>query len=514
MRGAAGVWPRREPPGSGRAAPQDQSAHRPREHRCSGRRRAVSSNTAPSRSPRSGAPHAGRSDPQHAGRRPRRGPRRGEWRRCSERSARAAWSSPTTTPCSPARRASATTRSRTACFALAERQRLPVVLFAEGGGGRPGDTDSLGVAGLDVPTFAQFAKLSGLVPLIGIVSGRCFAGNAALLGCCDVIIATRDANIGMGGPAMIEGGGLGVYRPEEVGPVGVQAPNGVIDILVEDEIDAVRGGETLPLLFPGTRSRTGARPTSASCAAPSRKTGCASTTSATSSRRWPTKARCSSCARPSASESSPRLIRIEGRPFGLIANNPKHLGGAIDSDAADKAARFMQLCDAFDLPIVSLCDTPGFMVGPEAEKTALVRHVSRMFVTAANLDVPVLHRGAAQGLRARRAGHGRRRVPRAVLHRLLADRRVRRHGPRRRRAARLPQGARGDRGHGGARQALPARWWRASYETGKAINIASVLEIDQVIDPVDTRRWIIRGLDSCPAPRPRDSPKRPFVDTW
>ncbi|MDF5940053.1 carboxyl transferase domain-containing protein [Pseudomonas aeruginosa] len=122
---------------------------------------------------------------------------------------------------------------------LAEQWRLPLVLFAEGGGGRPGDTDFVGVAGLDCHTFVGMARLSGLVPLVGVVSGRCFAGNAALLGCCDVIIATRDATIGMAGPAMIEGGGLGRFAAEEVGPTGVQGPNGVIDVLVEDEAEAV-----------------------------------------------------------------------------------------------------------------------------------------------------------------------------------------------------------------------------------------------------------------------------------
>ncbi len=122
---------------------------------------------------------------------------------------------------------------------LAGQWKMPLVLFAEGGGGRPGDTDFVGVAGLDCHTFAAMARLSGQVPLVGIGSGRCFAGNAALLGCCDVIIATKDASIGMAGPAMIEGGGLGRFTPEQVGPVTVQAPNGVVDVVVEDEKAAV-----------------------------------------------------------------------------------------------------------------------------------------------------------------------------------------------------------------------------------------------------------------------------------
>ena len=124
-------------------------------------------------------------------------------------------------------------------FELIERLGLPVVLFAEGGGGRPGDTDTATVTGLDTAAFALFGDLSGRVPLVGIVSGRCFAGNAALLGCCHVIIATPDANIGMGGPAMIEGGGLGVFSPEDVGPSAVQVSNGVIDVLAADEKEAV-----------------------------------------------------------------------------------------------------------------------------------------------------------------------------------------------------------------------------------------------------------------------------------
>src|SRR5690606_29330374 len=123
-------------------------------------------------------------------------------------------------------------------FELAERYRIPIVLYAEGGGGRPGDTDGTGVAGLDCLAFNYFARLSGLVPLVGITNGYCFAGNAALLGCCDVVIATEGSNIGMGGPAMVEGGGLGVFAPEEIGPLPVQVANGVVDIAVADEAEA------------------------------------------------------------------------------------------------------------------------------------------------------------------------------------------------------------------------------------------------------------------------------------
>ena len=397
-------------------------------------------------------------------------------------------------------------------FTIAERQRIPIVLFAEGGGGRPGDTERLGVTGLDVPTFAQFAKLSGLVPLVGVVSGRCFAGNAALLGCCDVVIATKDTSVGMGGPAMIEGGGLGVYHPDEVGPTNVQWPNGVIDVLVEDEFEACQAAKKYLSYFQGPV---------ASWSAPDQR----------QLRRAIPENRLRvyeirDVIHALADEGSvlelrggfgagivTALIRVEGRPFGLIANNPKHLGGAIDSDAADKAARFMQLCDAFDIPMVSLCDTPGFMVGPEAEKTALVRHVCRMFVTAASLDIPyftiVLRKGYGLGAQAM-AGGGFHAQTFTIS---------------------WPTGEFGGMGLEGAvrlgfrkeleavedlgeREKLFQSMVAKSYEVGKATNIASVLEIDQVIDPVETRRWIIRGLDSCPAPQRRETRKRPFVDTW
>ena len=396
-------------------------------------------------------------------------------------------------------------------FSLAEEMRTPVVLFAEGGGGRPGDTERLGVTGLDVPTFGQFAKLSGLVPLVGVVSGRCFAGNAALLGCCDVIIATNDTTLGMGGPAMIEGGGLGVYKAEEVGPVSVQVPNGVIDVLVEDEIEAVDAAKRYLSYFQGPID---------DWSAPDQRL-LRRTIPENRLRVYDIRSVIETLAdHGSVLELRPQfgigivtaLVRIEGRPFGLLANNPKHLGGAIDADAGDKAARFLQLCDAFDIPIVSLCDTPGFMVGPEAEKSALVRHVSRMFVTAASMTVPyftvVLRKGYGLGAQAM-AGGGFHAQNFTIS---------------------WPTGEFGGMGFEGAvrlgyRKEMEAiadpisrdKFFKEMvakfYETGKAINIASVLEIDQVIDPVETRDWIVKGLRSAPPPH-RAGRKRPCVDTW
>ena len=394
---------------------------------------------------------------------------------------------------------------------LAEQWRLPLVLFAEGGGGRPGDSDFVGVAGLDCHTFVGMARLSGLVPLVGVVSGRCFAGNAALLGCCDVIIATANATIGMAGPAMIEGGGLGSYTPEEVGPVAVQGPNGVIDVQVADEAEAVQVAKQYlgyfqgPLadwqcadqrelrhLIPENRLRVyDIRQVIATLA---------DTGSVLELRR----------------QFAPGLItafiRIEGRPFGLLANNPAHLGGAIDAVAGDKAARFMQLCDAFDIPMLSLCDTPGFMVGPEAEKQATVRHVSRMFVAAASLTVPfftvVLRKGYGLGAQAMAAGSFHSPLftiawPSAEFGAMGLEGAVRLGFAKELAAVEEP----------GARQQLFDKLVAKAYQSGKGINMASFLEIDAVIDPLETRAWLLRGLNAAPRPATRESKKR-CVDSW
>ncbi|HMN57376.1 MAG TPA: carboxyl transferase domain-containing protein, partial [Ottowia sp.] len=290
---------------------------------------------------------------------------------------------------------------------LALSQQLPLVLFAEGGGGRPGDTDTAFVAGLHMHTFAAYAALSGQVPVVGIVHGRCFAGNAALVGCSDVIIATRPSNLGMGGPAMIEGGGLGVFAPEDIGPSAVQHAGGVIDLLVDDEAQAVAAARHYLSFFQG-RVKDWIEPDQRALRqlVPENRLRVYDTRRAMEGL---------------VDQGSLLMLRtgfgigihtalgrIEGRPVGLLANNPLHLGGAIDAPAADKAARFMQLCDAHGLPIVSLVDTPGFMVGPEVEKTAQVRHVSRMFVTAAALRVPyfsvVLRKGYGLGAMGMTAG--------------------------------------------------------------------------------------------------------------
>jgi acetyl/propionyl-CoA carboxylase alpha subunit/acetyl-CoA carboxylase carboxyltransferase component len=395
---------------------------------------------------------------------------------------------------------------------LAEQWRMPLVFYAEGGGGRPGDTDRLGMTGLDGPSFVQFAKLSGLVPVIGVVSGYCFAGNAAMLGCCDVIIATKNASIGMGGPAMIEGGGLGVYHPAEVGPVSFQSPNGVIDILVEDEAEATSAAQKYLSYFQGTV---------ADWKAPDQRL-LRRAIPENRLRVYDIRTVIDLLADEGSVLEIRRdfgvgmitaFIRIEGKPFGLIANNPKHLGGAIDAPAGDKAARFMQLCDAFDIPLLSLCDTPGFMVGPEAEKTAIVRHVARMFVTGASLTVPlfgiVLRKGYGLGAQSMIGGG---------FHASFFT-------------VAWPTGEFGGMGlegyvRLGFRKEMEAiedpaereDYYQAKvaelYANGKAVSIASVLEIDEVIDPAETRHWIMSGLRSVPKPEERTTRKRPCIDAW
>lgn len=391
---------------------------------------------------------------------------------------------------------------------IALAQKLPVVLFAEGGGGRPGDTDMPIVAGLHVHTFARYAALSGQVPVVGIAAGRCFAGNAALLGCSDVIIATRASNIGMGGPAMVEGGGLGVFKPEQIGPSRVQHVNGVIDVLVDDEAGAVQAARHYLSFFQGRTSQWSAPdPRLLRAVVPENRL-----------RVYDTRAAMSGLVDEGSllllrtgfgAGIHTALARIEGRPVGLLANNPQHLGGAIDADAADKGARFMQLCNAHGLPIVSLVDTPGFMVGPEVEATAQVRHVSRLFVTAASLRVPtfsvVLRKGYGLGAMGMTAGGFHAPVftvawPTGEFGAMGLEGAVR-LGFRKELEA-LPEGA--------ERDALFARLLAKSYANGEAMHMAATLEIDAVIDPAETRAWLARGLASAQV----GPLGHRFIDTW
>ena len=403
-------------------------------------------------------------------------------------------------------------RKKDRLFEIAQKWELPVIFFTEGGGGRPGDTDGLQVAGLDCLAFGLWAELSGDVPLVGITSGYCFAGNAAILGCCDVIIATEDANIGMGGPAMIEGGGLGTYHPSEIGPMEIQTVNGVVDILVKDEQEAVQiakkylsyfQGETINWDVKDQRLLRHLIPENRLRAYDIRKVidVLFDVDSVLELRK------------DFGNGIITSLARIEGKPVGVLANNPSHLGGAIDADAADKASRFMQLCDAHDLPIISLCDTPGFMVGPEAEKSGLVRHVSRMFVTARSVSVPtgtiVLRK--AYGLGAQAMASGGFKFPMFTIS--------------------WPTGEFGGMGLEGAvklgyrkdleaidepkeREQAYQNLVEKMYEAGKGLSMADHFEIDDVIDPQDSRQWILAALRAAGPAEKRASKKRPMIDTW
>lgn len=403
-------------------------------------------------------------------------------------------------------------RKKDRLFDIAEKLKLPVVLFAEGGGGRPGDTDAPGVAGLDCLAFSYFAQLSGLVPLVGIASGYCFAGNAALLGCCDVVIATEDSHIGMAGPAMIEGGGLGIVAPTDIGPIEVQSTNGVVDIRVANEQEAVTAAKKYLSYFQGPTSNWLRHDDQLLRELiPEQRTRVydigkvvemlADIDSVTYLR----------------SEFGvgivTALIRIHGKPMGLIANNPAHLGGAIDADASDKAARFIQLCDAYELPVVSLCDTPGFMVGPDAEQQAQVRHFGRMFVTAASITVPwitiVLRKGYGLGAQAMAGGsfHGNAMTiswPTGEFGGMGLEGAVRLGYKKELDATTDPT----------ERAELEASLIARAYENGSALNMASHMEIDDVIDPAESRLKILAIVGDYVSWRNRTGKKRPMIDTW
>jgi acetyl/propionyl-CoA carboxylase alpha subunit/acetyl-CoA carboxylase carboxyltransferase component len=396
---------------------------------------------------------------------------------------------------------------------IADRERLPVVFFTEGGGGRPGDTDGTGVAGLDCLAFWYFGRLSGRVPIVGINSGRCFAGNAALLGTCDVVIATENSNIGMGGPAMIEGGGLGVFRPDDVGPIEAQRANGVVDVVVQDEDEAVAVAKQYLSYFQGPvddwscvdqRTLRHLIPENRLRVYDMRRVidAVADEGSVLELRRdW-----------------GPGMItafaRVEGRPVGIMASNPAHLGGALDVTACDKGARFMQLCDAFDIPIVSLCDTPGFMVGPAIEEAGMVRHAGRMFVAAGSLTVPlmtfVLRKGYGLGAQAMAGGSFRAPLftvgwPTSEFGGMGLEGAVKLGYRKELEAIEDPE----------ERARTYQQMVDRMYQRGKGTNMASHFEIDDVIDPAETRKWIVTGLRTQRPGHWRDAPpKRPMVDTW
>jgi acetyl-CoA carboxylase carboxyltransferase component len=404
-------------------------------------------------------------------------------------------------------------RKKDRLFDVIDRMRLPTVFFAEGGGGRPGDSDVPVVSALDVRAFALWAGLSGRVPRIAIVNGRCFAGNAVIAGCSDLIVATENSSLGMGGPAMIAGGGLGEVDPDEIGPMAMQAPNGVVDIVVEDEAAAVAVTKTLLGYFQG--------PLDAPAAPPEQND---------LRRLVPEHDRRAYDVRPIihaladvgsvtllrerfAPELVTALVRIEGRPLGVIANNTIHVAGVLTSDASDKAARFLQLCDAFGLPLVSLVDTPGFMVGPKDEATGLVRHASRLLVAGAAIGVPfiavVLRRAYGLGAQAMVAGGLHEPLltvawPSAHLGPMGLEGAVRL-------ALRRELEAITDESE---RERRVSELTAAAQANAHALNAAQLFEIDDVIDPAETRGVIARTLAAATRDAAPTARARRFVDTW
>ncbi|PJZ75379.1 acetyl-CoA carboxylase family protein [Leptospira neocaledonica] len=378
---------------------------------------------------------------------------------------------------------------------MVESQKLPLVFFTEGGGGRPGEVDMPAVAGLDLHTFRKYAGLKGKSLRVAIASGRCFAGNAALFGASDIRIATEDSNIGMGGPVMVKGGGLGNFSAEEIGPSETQTKNGVIDILVKNEEEAIRTAKKVLSYFQGYIKKIEYKDQKIlRTLIPENRL-----------RSYEIRSIISSLAdtdsvlefkKDFAKGIVTSLIRIEGRPLGLIANNPTHLGGAIDAEGAEKASEFAEFCDLNKLPILFLCDTPGFMVGPEVEKKGLVRKAAKFFEAGASLQVPVftiiLRKGYGLGAMAMAAGSFHSPVftiswPTGEFGAMGIEGEIRTGYQKE--LAEVKDWK--------ERQILFERLVAEAYERGKAINMASYLEIDAVIDPAESRKWILRGYDSC-----------------
>ena len=377
-------------------------------------------------------------------------------------------------------------------FRLVGRQGLPLVILAEGGGGRPGDSDTSAVAGLDVPTFRLAAELAGQVPMIAMVSGYCFAGNAALVGCCDVVIATEGSSLGMGGPAMIEGGGLGAVAAADVGPMDMQYTNGVVDVLAPNDSAAVDTvGRYLRYLDGSGEPCAAADQRELRHLIPENR-----------ARAYPVRPVIETLFdQDSVLELRAgfgagivtALARLNGRAVGVLANDCQQLGGAIDGDAADKATRFFGLCSKNGLPVVSLCDTPGFMVGTAAERTATVRRFGDLFRVAAARATPlvtvVLRK--AYGLGAQAMAGGSLHTPELTVA--------------------WPTGEFGGMGLEGAvrlgfrkeldaiadpseRHARYQQLVAEYYEQGKALSAATVFEIDDVIDPAETRAILDQAL--------------------
>ena len=377
----------------------------------------------------------------------------------------------------------------------AEKQNLPVIMYTEGGGGRPGDTDvHVQFAGLQIPSFSNWAKLKGKSIRIAVNNGYCFAGNAALFGTADFCISTKESWLGMAGPAMIEGGGLGKVDPKDIGPAEEQEKLGVIDYLAKDEEDATRFTKKLLSYFQGETKEWGVKDQSIL------------------RNLIPENRRMAYSVRDIIETLADKdsflelrkaygrsvitgFMRLEGKPIALIANDCQHLGGAVDATSAEKAGQFISTCNEHKIPIVSLADTPGFMVGVESEREGAVRKMGSLFNSGANISVPLvaifLRKG--YGLGAMAMVGGSFYIPIFT--------------------ASWPTGEFGGMGLEGAvklgykkeleaveneeeREALYNKLVQKMYDSGRALEAATQLEIDAVIDPAETRSIILKALET------------------
>ena len=386
-------------------------------------------------------------------------------------------------------------------LAVANDKELAVIMFTEGGGGRPNDVDITTVnSGLQCTSFGAWAGLSGLVPRISVANGYNFAGNAALFGAADITIATKASWIGMAGPAMIEGGGLGSFKPTEIGPIEVQSSNGTVDIVADDEAHAAKLALKVLSYFQKSSPSQTNRSDSLAQDQTILQSALPENRRQTYSVRNIIEVLCDTNEFTELGSGYGQSIvtglsRIDGKAVGIMANDCMSLGGAIDVHAGQKAAKFMQLCDQFELPIISLCDTPGFMVGPEHETHGAVRKLADIFKVGAQIKVPfyavILRKCYGLGAQAMLAGSTSR--PLTTLS--------------------WPTGEFGAMGLEGAvklgfskelaaitdpieQQALFDDLLAQQYQRGQAEEVASVLEIDAVIDPKDTRRRLILLLSN------------------
>ncbi|VTU33538.1 Methylmalonyl-CoA carboxyltransferase 12S subunit [Variovorax sp. SRS16] len=396
----------------------------------------------------------------------------------------------------------------TRMFEHALKFRLPVLMWLDGGGARP--HDMLIPARGKTPTFVVFARLSGWVPTVGVVPGRSFAGQANLAGMCDLLIGLRGAALGMAGPPLVEAA-LGIrYTPEEIGSMEVHQASGVVDLVVDDEAQAAEVARRYLGYFGPAQA-----PGGAADQLPMREL-----VPENPKRSYDVRSVVDTLADiDSVLEIKPlfgacvvtAFIRLNGRAVGVVANQPTQLAGAIDSDGSVKAARFVQICDAFDIPLLLLCDTPGLMVGPDAERTGLVRHSARLLAAIANATVPlmtvVLRKAYGLGYYIM----GSQPLDPAIL---LAWPTAEYGGMGLEGAVNIIHGKELDAIEDPAeRAALHARLTQALKDEHTAVAAASHFGYDDVIDPADTRELLLRTLDTLPPAAPRSERKR-FIEPF